>query len=306
MTLKMINSIVLPEHEKPGGFDHAAFYRKQNLLYVAHTANDAVDVIDCAADRYLRSITGLARVAGMLAADEDGLVFTSNRAEDTIGIFSPQDESGLFKVPVGCRPNGLAFDPQRKRLLAANVGDPKTGRNPSFSVVDVHRREMVVDIPSPGRTRWALFDQGSDRFFVNISDPPVIALLEAGNFSPDFATIAVPAAGPHGLDIGKDCLYCACDEKVLVKIDLASQQTVSQHDLSGAPDVIFWNENLRHLYVASGDPGVIDVFDTETMSRIQTVDTEKGAHTIGFSPDANKVYAFLPQSHAAAVYADSN
>ncbi len=47
----MINSIVLPEHEKPGGFDHAAFYRKLNLLYVAHTANDAVDVIDVKEDR---------------------------------------------------------------------------------------------------------------------------------------------------------------------------------------------------------------------------------------------------------------
>ncbi len=51
MTLKLINSIVLPEHDKPGGFDHAAFYRKLNLLYVALTANDAVDVIDVKEDR---------------------------------------------------------------------------------------------------------------------------------------------------------------------------------------------------------------------------------------------------------------
>ncbi len=294
----------MPEHEKPGGFDHAAFYRKQNLMYVAHTANDAVDVIDCDSDRYLRSIAGLAGVAGVLAADEDGLVFTSNRGEDTVGVFSPQDESGLFKVPVGCRPNGLAFDSRRKHLLSANVGDAKTGRSPSFSIVDVQRREMVVDVPAPGRTRWALFDRESDRFYINIAEPAVIAVLAAGDLSPELLTMAIPCAGPHGLDQGKGCLYCACDAKVLVTIDLNSGRTTSQVELSGTPDVIFWNEELSHLYVACGDPGVIDVFDTETMSLIQTVGTEIGAHTLGFAQDGNKVYAFLPQSHAAAVYVD--
>ncbi len=305
MALELINTIVLPEHEKPGGFDHAAFYRRQNLMYVAHTANDAVEVIDCAGDRYLRSITGLTGVAGVLAADEDGLVFTSNRGEDTVGVFSPQDESGLVKVPVGCRPNGLAFDSRRKHLLVANVGDAKTVRGPSFSIVSVSRRKMIVDFPAPGRTRWALFDEESDRFYINIADPALIVVLEAGNLSPEFITMPVPCAGPHGLDQGRGCLYCACDAKVLVTIDLKSGRATSQVELSGAPDVIFWNEDLGHLYVASGDPGTIDVFDTETMMLIQTVSTEKGAHTIGFAPGGNKVYAFLPQSHAAAVYVDN-
>ncbi len=305
MALKLTNTIVLPEHKKPGGFDHAAFYRKLNLLYVAHTANDAVDVIDAKKDRCLHSISGLTGVAGVLVADDESFVFTSNRGEDSVGVFSPEDEAGFFKISVGSRPNGLAFDSQRKHLLAANVGDAKTGRSPSFSVIDVKWREMILDIPAPGRTRWALYDPGGDRFFVNIADPSMIAVLEAGNLSPDFATIAVPVSGPHGLDQGKGCLYCACDEKVLVKIEIESWQTVSQHELSGAPDVIFWNADLHHLYVACGDPGVIDVFDTDTMSLIQTVGTEKGAHTIGFADGKNKVYAFLPQSHSAAVFVDS-
>ncbi len=302
--LKVIRTFDLPEHEKPGGFDHAAVYRKSNRLYVAHTANDALDVIDCATDSYLYSIPGMTGVAGVLAGNEEDLVFTSNRGEDSIGVFSPDDEASFFKVQVGRRPNGLAYDFRRRHLLAANVGDPAAGRPPSFSIVDMERREMIADIPAPGRTRWALYDQEGDRFYVNIYDPAVIAVIDAGNLSPDFTTITVPATGPHGLDKGKDCLYCACDSKVLVKIDLVSRRTLSRHDLSGAPDVIFWNENLHHLYVASGDPGAIDVFDTETMKLVQTASTEKGAHTIGYAPDLGKVYAFLPQSHAAEVFVD--
>jgi DNA-binding beta-propeller fold protein YncE len=74
--------------------------------------------------------------------------------------------------------------------------------------------------------------------------------------------------------------------------------------LSGAPDVIFFNPALQHLYVASGDPGTMDVFDTRTMQRIGVIDTEQGAHTIAFDATRSKVYAFLPQTARAAVYVD--
>jgi hypothetical protein len=36
------------------------------------------------------------------------------------------------------------------------------------------------------------------------------------------------------------------------------------------------------------------------------ITTEKGAHTLGFDASRNKVYAFLPQTHRAAVYKDED
>jgi hypothetical protein len=35
------------------------------------------------------------------------------------------------------------------------------------------------------------------------------------------------------------------------------------------------------------------------------VETERGAHTIALDADRDKVYAFLPQTHRAAVYVDT-
>jgi hypothetical protein len=49
---------------------------------------------------------------------------------------------------------------------------------------------------------------------------------------------------------------------------------------------------------------VVEVFDTDVMERIETVRTERGAHTLGFDGERNKVYAFLPGTHRAAVYTD--
>jgi DNA-binding beta-propeller fold protein YncE len=91
----------------------------------------------------------------------------------------------------------------------------------------------------------------------------------------------------------------------LVVLDTRWGRLIAECDIGGVPDVIFFNAALRHLYVAIGDPGVIEVFDADTLERIETVPTEKGAHTIGFDADCHKVYAFLPQTHRATVYHDT-
>jgi len=176
--VKLIKSIELPEHIAPGGFDHAAVHAGTSRLYVAHTGNDAIDVIDCASDHYLISIPNLKRVAGALVSEERNLVFTSNRGEDTVGIFAVGDEQNLVKVKVGIRPNGLSFDPRRGLLLAANVGNPDISNSFTVSVVDVERREMIHSIPVLGRTRWTIFDPAAECFYINIADPFQIVVVE--------------------------------------------------------------------------------------------------------------------------------
>jgi DNA-binding beta-propeller fold protein YncE len=306
MILEQIGEVKLPAHDKPGGFDHAAVHGPRGRLYVAHTANNAVDVIDCATHAYLGSVPGLEGVAGALVCEDQDLVFTSNRGEDTVGIFPAGQPEALVKVKVGLRPNGLAYDADRRLLLAANVGDPAKPGSFTVSMVDVDARAMVANVPVAGRTRWVVFDPDSACFYVNIADPPQIAVVDAGNPGSVGRIFAVPAAGPHGLDldVATRRLFCACDGKTLVVLGSRSGAELAQAGLAGVPDVIFFNRKRRHLYVAIGDPGLIEVFETDQMQRLETVRTEAGAHTLGFDPNRNTVYAFLPDTHRALVYAD--
>ncbi len=306
MSLKLHGYVDLPAHQQAGGFDHAAVHRDRHLLYIAHTSNHAVDVVDCESDRYMRSIPNLAGVAGALVSEERNLVFTSNRGEDTVSIFSPDAEGNAIKVEVGIHPNGLSFDPKRGLLLAANVGDPDIPHSFTLSIVDVSQQAMIASISVPGRTRWTIFDSRRDVFYVNITNPSQIVMIDAKNPTVIANVFSIPVEGPHGLDLdpANDRLFCACDGAKLVTVDAPSGKVLNQLELSGVPDVLFHNASLKHLYVAVGNPGVIDVFDTSGMQRIEIISTEKGAHTIGFDSSQNKVYAFLPESHRAAIYLD--
>ena len=306
MPLQHLGCIDLPPHAKDGAFDHAAVHEASGRIYVAHTANDAIDVVDIEVLKYVGSVPGLAAVAGALVAESSNLVFTSNRGENTVGIFAPADMPRVEKVDVGIRPNGLAYDPGRARLLSAHVGDPAVAGSCTVSIVDVRARKRIADLAVAGRTRWTVYDPAADVFHVNVMAPPQIVVVAAGDPLGIRRVVTIPHAGPHGLDIDVDRrrLYCACDAGVLLEIDADSGTILTTEAIGGVPDVIFFNSALRRLYVAIGEPGVIEVFDTAPLRRHETVPTEAGAHTLSFDAARNIVCAFLPASHRAAVYRD--
>jgi len=306
MSLRLLGYIELPKHTKEGGFDHAAVHHPSSRLFVAHTSNDSIDVIESASDRFLRSIPGLKGVAGLLVSDERDLLFTANRAENTISIFTASKEKELVRLSVGIRPNGLAFAASRGLLLVANVGDPEIRDSSTLSLVDVGQKAVGGTVVLPGRPRWAVFDDSRATFYVNIADPPLIVGLAAENPLEITQTFEIPAKGPHGLDLdprGRQ-LFCACDDGKLVAVSLDSGEIRSVMDLSGGPDVVSFNAALGHVYVAVGARGVIEVFDSKRMKLLERTPTEPGAHTLAFNRQKNKVYAFLPATHQAAVYQD--
>lgn len=304
MPLHLVSHVDLPAHHGSGGFDHAAVHAATGHVYVAHTANNAVDVFDPASRKHLYSVPGLTAVAGALVSDESQLVFTSNRGENTVGVFAPGPDPTVTKIAVGVRPNGLAYDAKRRLALAANVGDPTVPNSCTLSMVDLDAGAMRASIEVPGRTRWTVFDPEAEVFYVNIMHPSQIVVVDARRPDRVARTMAVPADGAHGLDFDPATrrLFCACDAGVLVTLDAGTGKVLNESKLSGVPDVVWFNPERRQLSVAVGDPGVIDVFDTTSMKSLGSVATERGAHTTAVPPSGDGLYVFLPGSHRAAIY----
>ena len=199
MSLRFLRSTELPPHAS-GGFDHACVHRASGRLFVAHTANDAVDLIDCNFDLYLYSIPDLRGAAGVWVAQETDEVFVSNRNENKIGFFRVFDRTAE-KMVVGRRPNGLAWDPRRQTLWVGCVGHPTEMRDMEITVVDLAQSRVVGRIELAGRPRWMVYDALTDSAYVNIVEPSQILVVEGSSPLKVARAISVPAAGPHGLEI---------------------------------------------------------------------------------------------------------
>jgi DNA-binding beta-propeller fold protein YncE len=198
-------------------------------------------------------------------------------------------------------PNGLAYDPKRKLVLVANLGDPAVAGSHTLSMIDLGKGTRT-EVPLPGSTRWSVYHPGRDLFYVNISVPSQIVVVDPRQPDRIARSFTVDQAGAHGLDLDGERLFCACDSGVLVTLDASSGKVLAEGPLSGRPDVTWFNRQRKQLYIAVGDPGVIDVYSTETMQRLAVVPTERGAHTTAISPTGDWIAAFLPDTHRAAIY----
>ena len=305
MALARVGFIPIPPGKEPG-FDHADVYRCQSpvasRLYVAHTGADRIEVIDCRTNSYLRSLPDLPGVAGVLIDSEQDFLFSSDRGCARVSIYRCSNETLLGRVEVGDRPNGLAYDPARRRLFVFNIGDPP-GVNCTTSVVAVDEMRVIATVPLPGRPRWAVYDAVTEHIYANLQKPAQIVVLSAKDLKIARA-FNVPTAGPHGLAISDERLFCATDGGALVALDRNSGVVLGSVTLPGEPDVVMHDAALARLYVAIGSPGVVSVIDAQRLVTLETVPTESGAHTIGWNADTRRLYAFLPGSGGAAVFAE--
>jgi DNA-binding beta-propeller fold protein YncE len=300
MSLVRAGFIPIPQGARPG-FDHADVFAHGRRMYVAHTGADRIEVLDCDARTYLHALPAeLPGVAGVLIDPERNLLFSSDRGAARVSVFRCTDEQLLGQVKVGPHPNGLAYDRARRRLYSFNLGEPP-GENCTASIVDLEAMRVIAELPLPGRPRWAVYDPERDSVYANIREPARIVVI-ACERAVIARTLEISSDGPHGLWLDRGRLFCAADGGDLVVLNRDNGQLLKSLPLPGMPDVVMHDADLRRLYVAIGEPGVVCSFESERLEQLETVETEPGAHTCGWDPVGRALYVFCPVSGGAALY----
>jgi DNA-binding beta-propeller fold protein YncE len=265
---------------------------------VAHSDFGTVDVIDPSNLQVAAVIEGCPDGSGVLCAGTQRLVFAASRAAAKVLLIDPDRLETVREIMVGPKPNGLAWDGRRGRLLVTDV-DPS---DQAARLIDVSSSELIAKTPLPGRPRWCVFDDPADRFLINIREPASLISL-SGSSEAIAGSWPVSSDGPHGLDLDRDRgrAFVACDGARVIVIDLASGKELSTITISGKPDAIWFNPRRQRLYVGIGNPGLIDVVDTESATLVESIPTELGAKTSAFDVERQVLYVFLPRSCATVV-----
>jgi len=293
--LKHLGDVPLPSHAS-GGFDHADVHLESGRVFVAHTANGTVEVIDGEKLRHENTIEGCPEASGVLCAQKEGLVFAAARGTGKILTIDAKSQRLLHESQAGTKPNGLAWDSKRKRLLVADVSDENARLLNSSNGYVLSTRKLE------GRPRWCVYDAAGDRFLINIRDPATVCVLKADALE-QTASIPVKTHGPHGLAIDETGhAYVACDGEKLVVLDLTGRSEQKGIPIAGAPDVILYNMKRQVVYCAAGDPGIIEVIDIRSNKIVERLETEAGAHTFAFDQIKQRMYTLLPKSCLAGVY----
>jgi hypothetical protein len=287
MPLKQVGVIAIPDSADTS-FDHGAFEPTSRLAFVAHTAQNRIEVIDCDAGRHFKTLEGFPEAAGVVAADGHVLVTNRGAASLTWVNARTQQTRGMFDT--GSHPNGVAIVSRLALAVVACIGDERQG--PLLQALNLEtRQQWAIDLP--GRPRWCVPDMTGARVFLAIREPSMVLVARL----PELGEVQhwkLPSSGAHGIDIDHlaNRLYVACDGGALVELETITGQVRGQWQLSGVPDATFFNPTSGLVHVAIAEPGLVESIDPRTGVHTKVM-TAAGAKTTALVPP-NGLYVFSP------------
>ena len=299
MALAPVGFVGLPPF-RDSGFDHGDVHLASRRIFVAHTAEGAVEVIDGEALVHVGTIPGCPEASGVLCAQDEALVFAAARAAGKVLVIDPGSLVVVTEIATGPRANGLAWNGRGGTLLVADV------EGFHARLLAAASGELVGQVELPGRPRWCVYAAAADRFLVNLRDPACVAVI-AGEPPRIVDRWVVSSAGPHGLDldVAGGRAFVACDGGAVSALDPSTGRDSARVPIAGQPDAIWYNPQRQLLYVAIGKPGLVDVIDTVAMRPCEQVTTEEGAHTTAFDCVRQRLVVFLPRTCRAAIYQET-
>jgi DNA-binding beta-propeller fold protein YncE len=298
MSLKALGVIEIPG-ATGSEFDHGIFDPKSRRVFIAHTKQSTVEVIDADAGRHIATLPGFPGVAGAVA--DDGEVLATNRGSASIAWLDATTLKTKSVLKTGARPNGAAIVKRLGLGIAACIGDEK--ERPTLHAFRLNDGQQVK-LDLPGRPRWCVTDAAAERLFLCIREPSMILVASLPDLRP-VAQWRLPSGGAHGLDIdhASHRLYAACDAGDLVEVDSRSGEVTHVWPIAGAPDVTFFNPATGRVHVAIGEPGLVDTVEPRFGTVMRTV-TGAGAHTTVLVPP-DRLYVISPAHGGVLVLSDT-
>src|SRR5262245_53348803 len=233
--LLLHQTIPLPPHPQ-GDYDHGDVDAQSGRVFVANTAAGTVEVLDGERLQHVATIAGCPEASGVLCASDERIVFAAARGAGKLLVIEANSALTLQEIAVAPRPNGLAWDADRKHLLVADV------QQNLAQLVDLEAGRVIATAALPGRPRWCLYRPSDATFLVNIREPACVVILSAVSFTLR-RTFPISAKGPHGLALSEDSqtAWVACDEGYVIALDLETGRELARTAIAGLPDVVWHN-----------------------------------------------------------------
>ena len=280
----------------PTRWDLAFVDTATHQLYVANGSQ--TDVLDTGHDALIGRLEDTHGVHAIAVAAELGLVFTSNGADNEIGVYDISTRKRVRTIKAGTNPDAIVYEPVTRRVIAFN------GRSRDLTIAQAATGEVVAaSVPVGGKPELAVAD-GRGFVYFNIDDTAEIATLDARAGKLVSRYSLAPCEGPTGLDIDPHGrLYSACDNGLMVVSDPATGKVIGQASIGAGPDGLVWMDG--YAISANGRDGTASVVGETSPGHFETVATvtvARGARTIAADRVLHKLFLptadFKPQTPA--------
>lgn len=290
-TLKLTKTIPLPGVK--GRFDHFAFDSKNDRLFVTALGNNTLEVLDLKAGQHIKSIGGCSTPQGVVYLATLNQIFVANGNDGTLKIFDGSSYAPLNSLGSMEDADNARLD-EKVNLIYVGYGDG------ALAVIDPLTVKHTADIKLAGHPESFQLEEQGSRIFVNVPDARQIAIVgrKTKTVTATWPMSEFQANFPMALDEASHRLFVGCRQPArLVVFDTGTGKPVTDLEISGDTDDVFFDTKRQRLYLSCGE-GFLDVIQRSAgdhYERIARQPTRGGARTCFYSPDLDRLYLAVPQ-----------
>jgi DNA-binding beta-propeller fold protein YncE len=279
-----------------GRIDHLAADTQGHRLFMAALGNDTVEVLDLENAKRLQTISGCSEPQGLVFLPKLNRLFIANGGSGELKIYDGEKCQLLKTIGALGDADNVRFDATSKRVYVG-YGSGALG---AFDTNGI----QMANIPLAGHPESFQLEQNGNRIFVNLPGDRSIAVVNRlqQKIVAKWRLAEAHSNFPMALDETNHRLYIGCRSPArLLVLDTTSGKTITQVEISGDTDDVFYDAKCNRLYVSCGE-GYLDTIQRNpggSCERIAHQPTRGGARTCFFSSDDDRLYLAVPKSWGA-------
>jgi DNA-binding beta-propeller fold protein YncE len=280
-------------------FDLLTMDSRRGYLYVAHTSNSTVDIVDVRTKMVAGSIPGVAGVKQIAITPDPNIIFASASAAGAVLEIDVDARKVLATIPVDGSPDAIDYDPVHDYVVVCLGGAKKV------AAIDRKTLKVAGTIDLPGAPELVAIDPQAGRAFVAINDQDSVAAIDLGALRVTSIYKGCDIKAPTGVayDPAQARLFVA-DRGLVSVIDVLVDHCLGSVDIGNGVDQITINPQNHHLYTANGGSRNLSVIDIVSLQPLGEQGTGPSGDGVAADPTTSMVYVIVGRAGIIAAYHD--
>jgi DNA-binding beta-propeller fold protein YncE len=270
-----------------GAWDYLTVDPEHKLLFVPRSTHTMV--LDAQTGKTVADIPGQKRNHGVAIAPKAGRGFITDGTDGSVTVFDLKSYAVLGKVKAADDADGVIYDPASGKVLVV-CGDAGA-MIPISPDLDVATGSADAPVDLGGKPEFLAAD-GKGKAFINLVDKNQVAVVDTKTMKVVDKWSTAPGGSPVGMsmDVVARRLFIGCRKpQKLIVMDADNGKILADLPIGVGVDATKFDGDA---FASCGDGTLTVVRETSPgkFQVVQTVQTPRGARTMGVDPMTHTVY----------------
>jgi len=270
---------------------------KSRQLLIARA--DRVEIFDMGSGAKVSEIDGMLTASRLAIAPEFQKAFVSSSRENCVRILDLKTGEKTGRTNTGRMPHELVYDAPSKTLFVLNSGDK------TLTLIQASTAKSLGQILLEGSPRSAISDCAG-QLFVTLDKSNKIQIIDTAKSKLSASWVLPEGAIPQALalDLGGRRLFCACQNKQLLVLDLDNGKLIATLPIGAGATACVFDAKAKNVFCANSEDGTLSVIHEENpdnLALVQTITTGKGAQSMAFDEQNSELWLIISATAQALI-----